>query len=161
VASKKVKLYNTANYLLNNAQFLPALAIQDGENEIIHAVLDIFSSINNSITHHNPNKYVTTIKRALDYIELRDCRDISIPDLAKHSCSSIRNLEYGFNSILGLSPKQYMITRRLHSIKDELINQSETSIKDVLNNYGVINHGRFSKDFYSLFGIYPKELKLI
>jgi len=106
------------------------------------------------------NKRLAIVKRAIEYIDSSSLLHISIPTILQHTFCSVRSLEYAFNNILGTSPKRYLILRRMHLIKKQLLSNPEYKIKDIVSQYGIVNLGRFAHDFNTLFGEYPKNLML-
>lgn len=100
------------------------------------------------------------IRRTLRFIESQDISKLSIAEIARAACVSIRTLEYAFTSILNMTPKQYLITLRLNAIRRELEGSLPgTTIKSILARYGVVNQGRFSCDYYKLFGQKPSHAR--
>lgn len=103
------------------------------------------------------NNRFEIVKRAISYIDAESAINIPIPNIIKFSFCSLRSLEYAFNAILGISPQRYLKIRRMHLIRTELACREKVTIKDIVTKYGIVNTGRFSKDFYTLFGQYPKQ----
>lgn len=97
------------------------------------------------------------IRRALDYLENVDGESVSVLNLSQKSCCSVRALEYAFKDVLNISPKKYLNVRKMHQIRKCLIHGEVANISKLLKSYGVINMGRFSRDYNHLFGEYPKE----
>ena len=108
--------------------------------------------------HERYNSRLAIVRRATEYIDSQSRIDVGKGELLQHAFCSVRSLEYAFNSILGLSPKKYLKLRRMHLIKKELKHAKGKAIKEVLDRHGVINQGRFSRDFHALFGVYPNDL---
>ena len=46
----------------------------------------------------------------------------------------------------------------MHLIKKELLHTEDIVMKNIVKKYGVVNVGRFTSDFHTLFGVHPKEL---
>nr|WP_240152840.1 helix-turn-helix domain-containing protein [Photobacterium alginatilyticum] len=103
------------------------------------------------------NKRHAIVTRALEYINSNNNIFLSVPDIAEQCYCSIRTLEYAFKQLLSVTPKQYLTIRRMYMIRQELTFKNCINITQVLNLYGVINQGRFSKDYFKMFGEYPKN----
>lgn len=97
------------------------------------------------------------IQRALEYLEKVNSESVSVLTLSQKSCCSVRALEYAFKNTLKMSPKKYLNIRKMHQIRTCLIQGDITNISNLLKSFGVINKGRFSRDYSQLFGEYPKE----
>lgn len=97
------------------------------------------------------------IQRALDYLEKVNGESVSVLTLSQKSCCSVRALEYAFKNTLKMSPKKYLNIRKMHQVRSCLIQGNITNISNLLKSFGVINKGRFSRDYSQLFGEYPKE----
>jgi len=101
-------------------------------------------------------RYVT---KAIDFLSNADLKYTSLKDLIQTLHISHRVLEYAFKDCLGMSPKQYLTRLRLNAIRKELIlvDPFIHSITDIVKDYGVVNTGRFAKDYFIMFGEKPKE----
>ena len=97
------------------------------------------------------------VNRALAYIHDNNFLNITTSELAKVSCCCLRSLEYAFKSILSMTPKQYLIKRRLQLIHSTLKFKSNSSINEILNGYRVSNHGRFAQDYFKFYDEYPYQ----
>lgn len=97
------------------------------------------------------------VVRSLDYIKTQSTDALSVAELCKASHCSIRTLEYAFKNLLGMTPKQYLSRYRLHQIHHMLITGGFDRVEPVIQSFGIVNTGRFARDFYQLFGEYPKQ----
>ena len=84
---------------------------------------------------------------------------MTIPDLAEASFCCARSLEYAFKSILSMPPKQYLIKRRLQLIHTILKNPNSMSISEIIEKFGVVNQGRFAKDYFKFYKEYPHKTR--
>lgn len=101
------------------------------------------------------NTRKNTVFRALKSLQENPFEPINVMSLAKLACCSKRTLEYAFKETLGCSPKQYLKVRKLHLIRDELINADNKSVKQVLTQFNEKNQARFTSDYFALFGDMP------
>ncbi|MGJ8679432.1 helix-turn-helix domain-containing protein [Paraglaciecola sp.] len=95
--------------------------------------------------------------RSLEYIEQHTPHPITIAELCVASFCSVRTLEYTFKNLLGISPKRCITVYRLHQIRKALLQKGTHKIGPLLDTYGIVNAGRFSQDYFTLFGEYPKD----
>ena len=95
----------------------------------------------------------------LDLILTDKNSQLSIAKLAEIGSVSIRTLEYIFKDFLGLSPKEYMIAIRLNKVHYQLQRESNGSrlIRDIIQEFGVVNTGRFAKEYRLFFGQSPSQ----
>nr|WP_252727361.1 helix-turn-helix domain-containing protein [Colwellia sp. C2M11] len=84
---------------------------------------------------------------------------MTIPELAKASFCCVRTLEYSFKQIIGMTPKQYIITRRLQQIHITLKEDKTKTIAELTKSYGIVNQGRFAQDYFKFFNEYPSDTK--
>lgn len=97
------------------------------------------------------------VRRSREYLASSKRNSVSVLELSKQACCSVRSLEYAFKDILGITPKRYLNIRKTHQIRSHLVHTGGRSINSVLKKFGVINQGRFSSDYNRLFGEYPKD----
>lgn len=97
------------------------------------------------------------VSRAIEHIIDNDLTDIPIHELADKCYCSMRSLEYAFKSIYSMTPKQFLSVRRLHIVREKIKAQEFASLKDLMLHIGVSNPGRFSAQYFKLFGEYPRE----
>jgi len=145
-------------FTFKNHTWLSLTSIHDLQENIFMSLVNLFEETNLSeVIEFAFDKRLAVVKRSLEYINSSNKLNIGITNLAEQSCCSIRTLEYSFKKIYGLSPKQYLIIRRMHMIKKELETNINNNIANILPYFGVVNAGRFSQDYFQLFGEYPKE----
>lgn len=98
------------------------------------------------------------LRRALEYGEsIRD--KISVPQFSEQLKINRRSLERAFRECLGITPRQYLLYRRLHGVHGDLRRLPPRShhITEVANNWGFTELGRFSGDYKNLFGELPRD----
>ncbi|GHE84797.1 AraC family transcriptional regulator [Thalassotalea profundi] len=173
-AIKPIKFINPKNHqqhlcliienLLNQSQLLSYQAVFDIQERLIASLCQLLSLsflgcplLN--IEEKNKPRQLAIVNRALKYIHSNSTLKITIPTLAKASFCCIRSLEYSFMEILKMSPKQYIIKRRLQLIHHDLKVKKDKSIKEIITTYGVVNQGRFAQDYYQFFNEYPHQTR--
>ena len=159
----KNNLISSITYLLEKYSTLNEVSKLDIKDNILRS-LKVLHNNNSIIISQNQglNKSLAVTKRATNYI--KNCTDsyISVIELCKNSYCSIRTLEYAFKRIYGISPKRYLMIRRLNFIRTDILTKRPKYLTPLLSNHGVVNLGRFSNDYYRFFGEYPKDtLKIL
>lgn len=156
----KAKIVQYALHAVSSNMPFGLQSIMDIQDTLCSLVCKTLLEISEGHNTHNSsyNSRLEIVKRATRYIDSQPNFNIQKSNILKHSFCSVRSLEYAFQTILSLSPKRYLMLRKMHVIKNELYHQKHVHIKDVLTRYGVVNHGRFSQEFYLLFGLYPRDV---
>ncbi|NBI51236.1 helix-turn-helix domain-containing protein [Photobacterium alginatilyticum] len=155
----KKQLFRNIDYSLKHSDSLSEMAVLDIQCYIANAIRILFINNKDELkkTKIPYNKRHAIVTRALEYINSNNNIFLSVPDIAEQCYCSIRTLEYAFKQLLSVTPKQYLTIRRMYMIRQELTFKNCINITQVLNLYGVINQGRFSKDYFKMFGEYPKN----
>lgn len=100
------------------------------------------------------------VKRAVEWIEAHPARRIRLEDLAAVGGVSVRTLQSGFKSQLGISPLRYVIKTRLQYVHRELMQgDPEESIEDIALRWGFTHMGDFAMRYRKLFGHPPSETR--
>lgn len=157
----KIALMKYVVPIVKTPPILTPNVINDIENSIYSYIIELLVKLNapSPPDRVHSKQQFAVVSRALEYI--RECEDvnISVPTLLDYAFCSHRTLQYSFKRVLGITPKRYLTIRRLHLIRNAIVRQPDISIAQLASSYGVVNLGRFSNDFYLLFGIKPMELR--
>ena len=91
------------------------------------------------------------------YIEMNYKKQISINELCNIYKLSESTLRMGFNTLFGLSPKQYHQAYRLGKVHHAFLENDSTveSVGSIAYDHGFTHMGRFSSKYKSMFGITP------
>lgn len=151
--------FSICSYILDNYQHIGQQAMMDFEQTLINDFSNLLIKTNSCKfpLSLQPQQRSKIVNRALKFIHDANYINFNISTIAQNAYCSVRTLEYAFKQVLSITPKQYMIMKRLHFINAELSTGKNVLIKDVLTKYGVTNLGRFSQDYFKLFGEYPRE----
>jgi len=106
-----------------------------------------------------PLERYSLVRQALDLIE-RNLADLTgAQDLAGELEVGPRRLQYAFADVLGTSPHQYLLVRKLHAVRRELRGRCrpETTVSRAAARYGFRDLGRFSERYRRFFGELPSE----
>lgn len=83
-------------------------------------------------------------------------KPLSIEDYAYLTGRSLSSFRRDFKSLFGISPKQWLIDKRLEKAH-ELLSKNNTTITDVVMETGYENISHFIKAFHKKYGIPPKQ----
>jgi len=98
------------------------------------------------------------VRRSLDLIDASNREPLSVVDLCRSAGVSRRTLEYAFQERFGLSPKAYMLARRLGEVRAELrLDHAGQSITGIANQWGFHHLSRFAALYRRQFGELPSE----
>src|SRR5262245_59214791 len=82
---------------------------------------------------------------------------VYVPELCKEVGASERTLRTCCQEHLGMSPKHYLLLRRMHMVRRALRENTtaETSVTEVATRYGFWQFGRLAVEYKALFGEAP------
>jgi AraC-like DNA-binding protein len=127
------------------------------EQMLIQALLGCLDS---SDVHRPPlrhHRHRTIMRRFYAVLELYPDRAIYVLEMAKAVGAPLRTLTECCREHLGMSPKKYLLLRRMHLARQALINPdaSASTVTDVAARFGFWQFGRFAGEYKSLFGETP------
>ena len=103
---------------------------------------------------NNKERILETVK----FIELNLKSDIKVSDIAKEGCCSLYHFIRLFQSITGISPKKYLLQRRLTESIYQLRNSDEKIIS-IAFNYQFGSHEVYTRSFQKHFGLSPSKVR--
>lgn len=98
------------------------------------------------------------LEKILNFIEENYTKNIKIGDIAKTFYFSLSSFSHFFKNAIGMSPKQYIIQRRIIEAYRILTNE-ETKTKIVAQKVGFSNYKEFVNKFKKITGINPASVK--
>lgn len=104
-----------------------------------------------------PIKLSNDIMKAIEYINDNFYKDIYISELAKEACMSISTFERHFKTQTGISPREYLQSKRISYACSELDRGS--SVQAACINSGFANCSYFIKTFKKTVGVTPSKYK--
>ena len=155
------RICSLIEFLLNQSKTLNYQAVLDVQEkilELLHKLLTADSMLLETDNTNNKTK-LAIVNRSLNYLNTNNTINITTLELAKVSFCCLRNLEYAFKSVIGITPKQYLIKRRFQLINLSLKYDKTISINQTLNNFGVLNQGRFAQDYFKFYNEYPCQTR--
>lgn len=106
----------------------------------------------------SPGERWRVIRRAEAYLDACAEPSVRIDDLCEAACTSLSRLERAFRETFGLSPRRYLMLRRLAAVRRELLRgDAQTSITEVATRWGFFHLGRFSKEYRDHFSERPSQ----
>ena len=98
------------------------------------------------------------VRRSLELIGEHDQKPLSIVDLCRATGVSRRTLEYAFRDRFGVSPKAFLLARRLDRVRAELKRPGdEPSVTLAANRWGFHHLSQFASLYTRKFGELPSE----
>ena len=84
---------------------------------------------------------------------------VKVAELSRMVGVSERTLRAAFHDVIGISPKRYAITQRLHAARQALCsaNPETTTVTDVAMTFGFFELGRFAGRYRHIYGEVPSE----
>ena len=96
------------------------------------------------------------VDRAVEIIASNE--SLTIAEVCRYAAISQRSLDRAFKERFGISPKRYMIARRLGAARRSIQNAPpDARIADIACDHGFWHLGRFASDYKLMFGELPSE----
>ena len=102
--------------------------------------------------------WISSIQKAIDYIEAHLDEEIEIKNVAKEAYSSVFHFQRVFNILCGISVADYIRNRRLANAAIDLLDINNKVI-DVAFKYGYDTPESFTRAFKNFHGINPIDVK--
>ena len=96
------------------------------------------------------------IPRAREFMETQLNKNLTADEIAQALGVSYRSLHYAFRESFGVSPYRYFLTRRLHSVRQQL-KEGTVSVTQASVRHGFYTPSRFTRQYKRLFGELPSE----
>lgn len=131
---------------------------QLGRDLVMMLILEVLENacVDNasSVTYKRRKAVVDTVK---EYVYQNCQQAISVLQLCEVANVSRRTLQYSFDSILGISPIQFLRITRLNGVRRALCSGQSGTISDVASQWGFWHLSQFSQDYKNLFGELPSQ----
>lgn len=125
---------------------------------VIPQAIDLLVSVYQQDKAKNTSKNTTIIELICEYIDTNISKQLSIQDLSNQFNMSSENFRKIFKQKMGISPGKYIIQRRINKAQD-ILTQSENSIKSIALSMGYPDAYSFSKQFKKFAGISPSRFR--
>ena len=153
------RLHAAAGHLAENAPEMIAHpeTARGLEQLLIHALVECLSLGQASEDRLALRRHATIMRRFHRAVEETPDQALYIPELSKAIGVSGRTLEVCCQEQLGISPKRYLLLRRMHLARRALRDGAPdtTTVTEIATRYGFWHFGRFAGDYRSLFGETP------
>lgn len=124
---------------------------------IIDSLFEYWSEMHGDLTAADRRKILPVhVKKSVSYIDANLGEDLKVSTLADIGGVSERALYDGYLRFLQRSPKQYILERRLHRAREDLVAGNGT-VADIARRYGIHHLGRFSQYYRQRYGENPSE----
>lgn len=124
-------------------------------NNLLYELLTYISRKKNAINSENNH-----IKEILNYINENYTSDLNLDKLASLAGYTTDHFRFLFKTETGLSPKRYILTKRLEYAK-QLLKYTDLQIQKITTSTGFSYSGQFSNFFKEFEGISPSEYRTI
>lgn len=122
----------------------------------LYTTLAVFMHGAQNITiQTSTNSYV---QKGIEYISSNYSYPITVEDIASHVGLSRSHLFRSFETVLGVSPKEYLTNFRIKQ-SCYLLKNTDLSITAIANSMGFDNSLYFSKTFHKIKGMSPKDYR--
>jgi AraC family ethanolamine operon transcriptional activator len=98
------------------------------------------------------------VRRAEDYLaDHTDCT-VRMDELCSAACTSLSRLDRSFREVLGVSPRRFLMLRRMAAVRGELLaGRPGTTVTDTAMRWGFFHLGRFAEEYGALFSELPSQ----
>ena len=133
------------------------------KNALVEAIYSVFITRNENGSNRSDlrlrNKHRRLFRDALDIIRDNICEELTVGKMCEELAASRRTLEYVFYENVNMSPARYIRVLRLNNIRREIQSMGHDTLGDIAARWGIWHLGRFSRDYYELFGELPSATK--
>lgn len=157
--SKQRELVRLTLNVMAKIDSLNYQALLDAQDAILMGIYDLLMLGRGELVSQTHSNRLSVVKRAIATLDMQPEKVIGVVELSDRCFCSIRTLEYAFKTILNMTPKEYLVLRRMSLVKKEIETKPQKSILEITLKYGVLNAGRFAKDYFRLFGTSPSETR--
>jgi len=142
--------------ILNAGNREPDMAIH--KDMLLQQLLDLLAKAEVN-THVVPSyrHRKAVVDRVREYVIGSGDLPVTMTALCELTNVSRRTLQYSFESILGISPVQFLRATRLNRVRRKLLSNQKISIADAAASQGFYHQSQFTADYKQLFGERPSE----
>ncbi len=98
------------------------------------------------------------VHRVIEFVEAHLAQPLTIGEICREANISQRALRQSFETVIGLSPYQYMLIARLNRVRRDLgLRRESPTIEEIALRWGFWHMGRFSYHYRRFFGERPSE----
>ena len=157
--AKLQQLHAAAGHLAEDAPLVLAHpeAARDLEQALIEAMVTCLAASAVGEDRSALRQHAKIMRRFHRVIEENQDNALFIPELCTAIGASERTLRVCCQEQLGVSPKRYLLLRRMHLVRRALRESvpTQTTVTEIATRYGFWQFGRFAGEYKSLFGELP------
>ncbi len=145
------------NRLLQTSQQTPPERLQ--RDLVMMALLEALQKeTHNQTVTPSFSRRKLVVDQIKSYLEHHQDAPVTITELCQVACVSRRTLQYSFETVMGISPLQFLRLSRLNGARRTLSSAAPTdSVANIATQWGFWHLSQFSKDYRLLFGELPSE----
>lgn len=144
------------NYNVILSELSKLLSNSQSEDEIDTYLLDLICRIVDVDVEPEEPAVSPKLFKALSYIHVRNVANISVAEIAEFCNCTPRMLQYLFNEAFNMGPKQYCKLHIANELHAAIASSSKhMSLGEIAKRFNIGSLGRFSGDYFKLFGTYP------
>ncbi|MCM2435926.1 AraC family transcriptional regulator [Agrobacterium rosae] len=125
----------------------------------------IFQILTSWPRRSTPDKFAlvgntTAVSNAVNFIDFKLAERFSVTEVAAAVGVSVRSLQIGFMSRFGVTPVQYIVSRRLERVREDLQSEYECGfLSDIASRWGFHHLGNFNRKYKEKFGETPSQTR--
>ena len=130
-------------------------------DQVMRGILDALarrSDARVAVRHARERLSTPTVRRLRDFVESRLADDLDVPALAGVAGLSPAHFARAFAATLGMTPFDYVMTRRLARAR-ELLERTDRSALSISLDVGFRTPSHFTARFRREFGVTPREIR--
>jgi AraC-like DNA-binding protein len=130
------------------------------EQALIEAMVGCMTGDDTGENRASQRRHEHIMRRFHLLMDERPDQPFYIPEVCKAIGVSDRTLRMCFQEQLGMSPKQFLIRRRMHMVRRDLTRALSTAatVTEIATHYGFWDFGRFAGAYKSMFGELPSAV---
>jgi AraC-like DNA-binding protein len=156
-----LRLHATAGRLAEEAPAILAHpeAARGLEQALIEAMMDCLRSAEGREDRATARQHAKIMRRFYQIIERCGDQPVYLAELCRDIGTSARTLQTCCHEHLGMSPKRFLLLRRMNGFRRALSesNPTETTVTETATRYGFWQFGRLSVEYRTLFGEKPSQ----
>lgn len=150
-----IPLYNELNAVMKNICDLSKNTTISSKLSIIGLIYEFFSILIKCSSHNDKTELVNAALKIIDY---NYCTNISIEKIAEYLSVDPAYFSRKFADKMHLSPKQYIISKRIERAK-ELLCSTDANIFEISNSVGYDDQFYFCRIFKKYTNLSPSEYR--
>lgn len=128
------------------------------ENIIIDLLRRLNRKSDNTVEPTHSTQIAYSVAQIREYIDQNFTEDLSVSHLATLACSSPEHFIRSFKRLTGVSPKNYVISKRINAAVHSLT-YTDKSVKNICYEIGYSDINNFIRKFKAFSGLTPIEYR--